>query len=377
MSRLSRRAFAASAILSVLATACGPLDAPQAAAPPPKPTEPARPTVPVRRASISETVRGIGRVTSASESQLFFRTAGRVRAVHVPPRQAVKKGDLVAELETGERTLQLEIARANVEIADLRAAQAAEAAGDRTVRALHAAYARAAASDHASPATADARRSYEARLAELKSSGGKAADSAVAEKNLEIARLQVRLLEQQIEDTRARAPFDGVLSEVAVRAGDQVQAFAPVGILADPAKVEVTLDVASSDLGKIKTGQPATVTIDAADAKPLAEKVVDVPLATPLVSGAGEARPVRISLTPPASSVSVGLPANVTIVTRQNENALVVPASAVKQFGGRLLVQVVGQDGRRRDVEVVTGITSESDVEVTEGLTEGQTVVAS
>jgi len=57
--------------------------------------------------------------------------------------------------------------------------------------------------------------------------------------------------------------------------------------------------------------------------------------------------------------------------------ALIVPAAAVKRFGGRKLVQVVGPDGRRRDVEVETGITTDADVEVTDGLTEGQAVVAS
>lgn len=377
MTRLSRRTLAASAALGLLGMACGALEAPQASVPPAKPTEPARPTVAVRRATIAETVRGVGRVTSANESQLSFRVPGRVRAVLVPPRQAVKKGDLVAELETGQLAVQLEIARANVDIADLRAAQAAEVAGDATVRTLHAAYARSAAADPASAATAEARRAYEQRLAALKASGGKVADSAVAEKTLEIARLQVRLLEQQVEDTRARAPFDGIVSELAVRPDDQIQAFAPVGILADPAKVEVTLDVASSDLGKIKTGQNATVTIDTADAKPMSEKVVDVPIARPLVSGAGEARPIRISLTSQPSGVAVGLPASVTIVTQQKENALVVPAIAVKLFGGRRLVQVVGPDGRRRDVEVVTGIATDTDVEVVDGLTEGQTVVAS
>jgi macrolide-specific efflux system membrane fusion protein len=237
-----------------------------------------------------------------------------------------------------------------------------------------------AAIDAAQASVDVAKATYEQRLSEVKASGGKAVETVVAEKQLEIARLNLKALEQQVEDSRVRAPFDGVVGQLAVKAGEQVQAYAPIGTFADPSKLGVTLDVQSTDVAKITLGQDAQLTADGLGGKVLTEKVVGVPsglvgVGLPSAS-AGETRPVRISLSQPIPGLNLGVAIGVSIVTRQRDNALVVPAAAVKRFGGRRLVQVVGPDGRRRDVEVETGIATDSDVEIVDGLTEGQSVVA-
>ena len=557
-----------------------------------RPTEPARPSVPVRRGQISETVRGVGRVTSVNEMNLFFRAAGRIRTLNVEAGQPIKKGDVIAELEIGQLGVQVEIARTNLQIAELRSAQAAEMSGDSTIRIAAANLARAqaeharaiaelegrqavtgadagtwdaaaasararlqavnagappaevatadqvvttaaaaitraeaelakaeagytpeqvSAAEHAveaarntvyaaqierdaargrgdgagtaagdaristaqagldaassrlatmrqggrpedvevarkalesaraihtaavarlnavkaGPSAADvavarsavaeaqaraeaarssaaglpssvqaaraavdaaaasvevAKATYEQRVHEVKAAGGKAVEAAVAEKQLDIARLNLKALEQQVEDARLRAPIDGVIGQLLVKAGEQVQAYGVVGAVADPAKLRITVDVPAADLAKVALGQEARISIEAAGGKLLTEKVVEVPppstVALPASAG-GEARPVRISLAPGLPGLSLGVAANVAIVTQQKENALIVPAAAVKRFGGRKLVQVVGADGRRRDVEVETGITTDTDVEILDGLSEGQTVAAS
>lgn len=375
MPRLARAAVVVLFAAQVL-TACGGASDVQAVRVSAKPTEPSRATVSVRRATIAETIRGVGRVTAANETPLFFRSSGRVRVVNVQPSQTVKRGDVLAEIDGLSLQTQLQIARANTEIGELRAAMTAEAGGDRSVRDLHAALDRALASDPNSAATKQARSQYEARIVELKVKGGKLAESGVAEKNLEIARLTQKLLEQQVEDTVIRAEFDGVIAEMGIRNGDQVQPFAAVGILADPSRFQVRVDMPPVDVAKIRMGQAATVTIETLGGMALTETVVDVPPVS-AVRGAGESLQVKLSLGDAARGVLLGVPANVAITTQQKDGVLVVPSTAVKRFGGRRIVQVVGTDGRRRDVEVDVGLVNETETEIVDGLTEGQSVVAS
>jgi RND family efflux transporter MFP subunit len=591
-------------VVALLASACAPSETPVGPTPEAKPTESARETVTVRRGSVVETLRGLGRISSANEAGLFFRAAGRVRSVNVEGRQPVKKGDVIAELETGQLGIQLETARVNLQIAELRTSQATQESGDAGLRlaaadvvkaesdlakaradqvraqadldrlratgggtsespvgafeaalvsararlalveagpqpadivaadqavvAARAAVGKAEAdlnkarqgftpeeirtaehgveaaknavyaaqverdaargrADGAGAAAGDARISaakanldaaadrlatmkaggkpadvavaqqsleaaraaqaaaesrlaalragprpedvavaksavdeaqarlnasrseraggpsliraaeaaveaakaaveaavknvdvaraaYDQRAEELKRGGGKSLEAAVAEKQLEIARLSVQALEQQIEDARIRAPFDGTLDEIAVKAGDQVLAYRTVGTVADPTRLEVTLDMPAADAAKVALGQEATIKIG--DGPPLTEKIIGLSSA-PASGTTVETRPVRVSLDPKAAGVALGAPVSGAIMAGRHEDVLLVPTTAVKKFGGRSLVQVVGADGRRRDVEVQTGITADTEIEVLQGLSEGQTVVVS
>src|SRR5207248_669251 len=90
--------------------------------------------------------------------------------------------------------------------------------------------------------------------------GGKPEDVAGAQKQLDIARLNLQALEQQVEDSRIRAPFVGVVSQLAIKAGEQVQAYAPIGTFADPSKLGVTVDLPTTDLTKVTLGQDVTIT---------------------------------------------------------------------------------------------------------------------
>ena len=114
--------------------ACGPVDQPLSPTPEIRPTEPAQPTATVRRGAVVETVQAAGRITSASQTSLFFRASGRVRSVNAEAGQPVKKGDVIAELETGQVGVQLETARVNLQIAELRTSQAAATSGESGLR---------------------------------------------------------------------------------------------------------------------------------------------------------------------------------------------------------------------------------------------------
>jgi multidrug efflux pump subunit AcrA (membrane-fusion protein) len=99
----------------------------------PKPTpQPQRATVQVRRGTIVDAIKVLGRVTSSREADLSFRNSGRIREVYVQPGDMVAEGQALAELDQGALPWQLAKARVEVERQQVRlaAAQAKEVVDD-------------------------------------------------------------------------------------------------------------------------------------------------------------------------------------------------------------------------------------------------------
>ncbi len=81
----------------------------------------------------------------------------------------------------------------------------------------------------------------------------------------------MKVLESQREESFIRAPFDGMVTEKAAEVGEIV---APISIggsmargsivtIADWASLQAEVDVAETQLGRVKTDQLATITVDA------------------------------------------------------------------------------------------------------------------
>src|SRR5262249_40879157 len=147
-----------------------------------------------------------------------------------------------------------------------------------------------------------------------------------------------------------------------------------VSTLADPARLEVTLDVPVADAAKVSVGQEATIKIG--DGAPLTEKITGLQ-STPSADASADTRTVRVSLDPKAAGIALGAPVSGVVTAGRRDGVLLVPATAVTRTGDRSVVQVVGSDGRPRDVEIRTGAAVEGEVEILQGLSEGQIVVAS
>ncbi|HEV8634631.1 MAG TPA: efflux RND transporter periplasmic adaptor subunit [Chloroflexota bacterium] len=263
---------------------------------------------------------------------------------------------------------------------DLQAIRSAEAglaqvrAGARSedVRAARAAV------DKANAALADTRAAYEAIDANQRLGVGVADfDVTMALKKVELARVKYEGLQEELEMARIRAPFDGIITFVTGKRGEQFQAFNPVAIISDPSKLEVSAELPGTDLARVQNSQEAVITTEAFPNREIRGKVVrlpstDIPGSGPL--GQSNPRAVRISFEPPGPGAALGQLAQVTVITQQKENIILIPNTAVRRFGNRKYVQVL-VDGRRRDVDVETGLVTETETEIIKGLKEGQVII--
>lgn len=90
----------------------------------PTPAESNKPVYTVTRGTIEQQVKALGRVAAEQESIMYFRQAGRLFHMYVVTDQKVKKGDLLAELDTGTLKDQVKVAQAQAQIAQLKVDQA-------------------------------------------------------------------------------------------------------------------------------------------------------------------------------------------------------------------------------------------------------------
>lgn len=118
------RAFAFLLVLVLLA-ACQPLPEENPTPTPiPTPASSSKPVYEVKRGSIVDQLKLLGRVAAVQEQQLYFKVGGRVKTVNVQLNQKVTAGTVLAQLETGQLETQIKQAQISLDIANLRLQQA-------------------------------------------------------------------------------------------------------------------------------------------------------------------------------------------------------------------------------------------------------------
>jgi HlyD family secretion protein len=207
---------------------------------------------------------------------------------------------------------------------------------------------------------------------------GKTIDVQIAQKEADLAKLQLDILQQQLEQAQVRAPFDGVITEVDAKDGDEIQSYSPVLTISNPTKLEIAVELQAADITNVALGQPVTIVMSAFPTAKLDGKVIRMPT---IATGNSPQLPatlrtVRISLPNPPGVVNLGDLANVAIDVQRKEGVLVLPTTAIRTFGGRRFVRVVTPDNRNREIDIQIGINDDTNTEITQGLQAGDKVVS-
>jgi len=375
------------------------------------------PTTHVRRGAIHWRIAAHGRVEGASEEiQLSFKIPGRIRAVFVEEGERVRRGQVLAELENDEQLARVEaeralLAKAEAHLAVLRAgarpeekeharavleearavAEHAEAAYHRAKRLHERGILSREELDLAEREwrTARARQEAARQQYERALTGNRPEEVAAAEAEVRWARARLREAEAQLENTRLRAPCDGIILRRFVRPGEIVRPETlghPILTMADDARLRVRAEIDETDVAKIRLGAPALITADAYRGEVFTGRVVKIGAAVgrktlfgddPAEKRDREILEAWIELDPAARGrLMIGLRVDVIIELAKKENTLIIPKSAVLIRNGRPFVKVrQGDQWIERPVRL--GERDDMHVEVREGLTEGDVILRS
>lgn len=347
-------------------------------------------TAEVKRASISNTVTATGTIEPVKQVAVGTQVSGVIQKIYVDFNSKVKKGQLLAELDKTPLLAQEASAKADLESAE--SALTYQEANYKRIKELF---------DKKALSETD----YETALYQYSS-----AKANFAKSTSELDRARTNLGYALIY-----SPIDGVVLNRAVDEGQTVAASfnTPTlfAIAQDLTKMQVVANVDEADIGQVKEGQKVKFTVDAYPDDDFAGTVKQVRLlATTTASVVTYS--VVIDAPNPDLKLKPGLTASITVYTREVENALTVPAKALRfkpdssiltqmkpqannaggaqaappqqdgitqkndEISARKIVWVK-EGGTIHPVKVVTGMTDETNTEIISGLKEGELVVIS
>ena len=329
----------------------------------------------VAEGSLTPAMFGIGTVEARRSWMVGPTTAGRVLSVKVDVGDAVKAGQLLAEMDPidlDQRLLSLEASLARAGSAQAAAqAQLNDTAARRTLATANSERNQGLARQNFISASA-----LDAREQELVSANAslQAAEANVAGAAQDIQRLKADRagLLQQRSSVRLLAPADGVVTTRDAEAGSTVVAGQPVLRLIDPTTLWIRLRIDQGRSSGLLTGLPARIVLRSQPQNELKGQVNRVEL---LADSVTEERMAQVGFAQMPVGVSVGEMAEVTLQLPNTASTLLLPNASIQRQQGRTGVWRL-KAGRPEFVPVQLGASSlGGQVQVLQGLTAGDEVV--
>lgn len=250
--------------------------------------------------------------------------------------------------------------------------------------------------------------------------------------NNALATAQKKLTDAQAMSPQIKAPFDGFVTSVNVKGGDEVLNGTVAVIVADPTKFQANILVSEMDIMKVRLGGDATMSLNALTGVTLPATVTQIAPTATISSGVvnysvtvniTSVSSVTASSTPvatanatgrqpggasgnfttragPTSSSGTQLPSSsgrsssqstsgvtqniqlkqgltgtVNLIISQANNVLLVPSTAITKSGNQSTVNVMTANNTIEKRTIQTGLADWQNTEVTSGLNEGDKIV--
>jgi membrane fusion protein, multidrug efflux system len=304
---LLMRSLLAITALPVLLGSCGKKNEAAGPAGAPNPMDRVQPVevMPVTVMSLKETVGLVGSIAANESAELRPEIPGVINSIHFEEGALVSKGDLLAKLDVRELEAQLAEARASFILAEQNLDRSQSLLADQAVSKLE-------------------------------------VDAAVAEH----AKLKaaIDLLEVKLAKSSIIAPFDGVAGVRTLSVGDFVTSQSIITTVDDLTRLKVEMEVPERYLPNLKPR--GTFTLRAATSAPGEDVTGEVYFVSPRINETTRSTMVKGYVNKPPQFLKPGMFANITLVLRTVENALVVPETAILSTAkGTVLIVPAEKDG--------------------------------
>ena len=337
-------------------------------------------TEPVVRTSIAQTVSATGEISAAQLVDVGAQASGQIKKLHVTLGQQVKKGDLIAEIDSTSQLNNLNTNKAKLDTyqAQLVSAEIALRSADKKYKREQALWQEDATSREALEDAQDAFAAAKASVAELKSS-------------IRQTQIAINSAEADLGYTRITAPMDGTVVAIPVEEGQTVNANQTTPTIVQVADLSTMLNkmqIAEGDVNKVKAGMKLSFTTlsQPDNVREATLESIDPGLTTMSQGSYTTSTDTTDSaiyyyarsLVPNEDNVlHIGMTTENTITINQAEKVLAVPKLAVKQRGGKQYVRVLGENKQPQEKEITTGLSDNMSTEVKSGLSEGENVIIS
>ena len=286
---------------------------------------------------IKKTVTATGTVKSESEANLKFQTSGKIAYINVKQGDYVKKGQLVASLDTADlqKRFQQDLNTYFKERLDFEDVKDSQPGG---------------------PASTALKRIAQRAQADL--------DNSV---------IDVELRDLAVKYANLYSPIAGFITQdPQVLAGTNVLVTETIVTVADLDNLKFSAEIDEVDIGQVHEGQTAVLNLDAYPDEGIEAKVNTISPKAIITSTQSTVFETIFEL-PSDKHLLIGMNGTVDIEISKQENALGVPSEALVD-DNHVWVKV---NNTYFEKEITKGLESDDQVEITSGLGEGEEVVTS
>lgn len=364
-------------------------------------------TIAVEEGHIAKYVEEIGVVKTERNANVYAVTAGRVTEVLVEVGDEVKRGDLLARMDTQPLSTQARELQAQRDVITAQYREAMRTIDDEELEKLQLQLQDAEVRlQEAERNLNNNRQLYEAGAISQEVYRTTVADFEVQERNVEKVKLdieiaqkplsenipaqfqaQLRQIDLQLEEINSRrgdfvvtAPIEGTLMIKVVEVGSYLQPGTHMMEIGDTKDLYVESDILVADIAKVKEGDSVIVTNKDLGILGLKGTIRKIhPQAFTSISDLGiEQKRIKVDIEIESSPQNLrpGYDLDIKIILEERANVLVIPENALFQQEGKDYVFINENDvAVLREVE--KGIESQRRVEIIRGLQKGDIVILS
>jgi HlyD family secretion protein len=346
------------------------------------------------RQTISSDITTNGKAEPIHGFEAHAPMAGTIQKVLVKEGTAVKSGQLLLVLDDSRAKADLATAQTRLKAAqalyanllaggtqqellsrrsELQKATTERDAAERQLAALQRLLQSGAATADEVAAASDRVSRAKADLTQLQSQiRYSPLEAQHAQEEIYAAKASIQLAEETLRNCNVRAPFDGTVYLIPVRAG----AFANVGDLllqeANLSQLQVRAFVDEPEIGHLALGETVRITWDALPGHSWQGAVTSLP-STVVARGSRVVGEVLCKLDNSDHLLLPNVDVNTTIVVGSKVDTITVPREVVREDSGHNYVYLL-KDGHLHRQEVKLGISNLTRVEILSGVSEGDTI---
>lgn len=168
------------------------------------------------------------------------------------------------------------------------------------------------------------------------------------------------------------APISGTVTAAPLSVGATVSTSTTVFSVGVMDKLEIVAKIPERDVGQLKAGLKAQITLEAFPGESFAAYVDQV---APVVDSTTRTKKIVLKFEKADSRINAGMFAGIRLDTVAYANRVAVPDEAVTTLRGATYVYVLKGDSTVERREVKTGVSVDGMTEIASGLTESETVV--
>lgn len=330
-----------------------------------------------KKGNIEEVVTATGSIRSNNRVEVGAQVDGKITELNVVLGQRVKKGDLVAKIDSTTQENDLEKAKsillsyeANLESkeieTDIKFSQFKRAGELYKLKSI------------SQEEYEEAKQSYYLAKSELKG----------IKENIKQAQIDVKTAETELSYTTITSPIDGVVISIPVSVGQTVnsrQSTPTIIQVADLTKMLIKPEISEGDITKLKVGQEVEFNILSAPERVFKGKIDSIDPADTTLTDDEYTESVsnteaiyyyaNVVVDNEDGILRIGMTATSNIKIAEAKNVILAPTTAIHKKNGKNYVNVLTSEKKVVEKEVELGINDDLNTEIKSGLSEGDEIV--